>query len=123
MGKKILIIDDEEDMRVYLETLFKKAGYETGTAVNGDEANDKINSFQPDLITLDILMPRKSGLNFFQSVRSNSSTKDIPIVVLSGLSGHKEFFEDESQIGPTIFVEKPIEPDSFLENVRRMLGE
>ena len=123
MGKKILIIDDEEDMRVYLETLFKKAGYETGTAVNGDEANDKINSFQPDLITLDILMPRKSGLNFFQSVRSNSSTKNIPIVVLSGLSGHKEFFEDESQIGPTIFVEKPIEPDSFLENVRRMLGE
>jgi DNA-binding response OmpR family regulator len=123
MAKKILIIDDEEDMRVYLETLFRKAGYETGIAINGDEANEKVDSFNPDLITLDILMPKKSGLNFFQSLRSNASTKNLPIVVLSGLSGHKEFFDNESQIGPTIFVDKPIEPDSFLKNVRQMLGE
>jgi two-component system alkaline phosphatase synthesis response regulator PhoP len=122
MAKKILIIDDEEDMRVYLETLFKKAGFETDTAVNGDEAGAKLDSFQPDLITLDILMPRKSGLNLFQWLRKNQSTKNLPIVVLSGLSGHKDFFDGESQKGPTIFVDKPIEPDSFLENVRQMLG-
>ena len=62
MAKKILIIDDENDMRVYLAALFRKAGYETKTASNGEEALLLADSFETDLITLDVLMPKCSGV-------------------------------------------------------------
>ena len=123
MPRRIMIIDDEEDMRVYMQTLFRKAGYETDTAVNGEDALRRIDEIKPDLITLDILMPQKSGLKFFQALRERHDTKDLPVIVVSGISGHSEFFARESLGGPTIFVEKPIEPDSILSQVRELLGE
>lgn len=123
MPKKILIIDDEEDMRIYLQTLLKKAGYDTETAVNGRDALDKFPDIDPDLITLDILMPQKSGLNFFQAIRARDDAKDIPVIVLSGVTSHQEFFDKEKLEGPTIFVDKPINADDFLSRVKEMLGE
>ena len=56
MAKKILIVDDEEDPRTYLETLFQENGYETATANDGDVAFEKAKEYKPDLITLDIIM-------------------------------------------------------------------
>lgn len=123
MAKVIMIIDDEEDMRVYMQTLLRKAGYETKTAVNGEDALERIDDINPDLITLDILMPQKSGLKFFQTLRERAGTRELPVVVVSGISGHSEFFEKEVLGGPTIFIEKPIEPDTFLKQVRELLGE
>lgn len=123
MPKKILIIDDEEDMRIYLQTLLRKAGYETEIAVNGRDALSKLPDINPDLITLDILMPQKSGLNFFQSIRGQNESKVIPVIVLSGVTSHQEFFDKEKLEGPTIFVEKPINADDFLSRVKEMLGE
>ena len=123
MAKKIMIVDDEEDMRVYLETLFRKAGYETDTAVNGEDALRRVDEIAPDLITLDILMPQKSGLKFFQSLRERSRTKELPVVVVSGVTGHAEFFDPEALGGPTVFVDKPIEPAPFLQKVKQLLGE
>jgi CheY-like chemotaxis protein len=106
-----------------MQTLLRKAGYETDTAVNGEDALEKIENIRPDLITLDILMPQKSGLKFFQALRERDETKELPVLVVSGLSGHSEFFENVSLGGPTVFVDKPIEPDSFLRQVRELLGE
>jgi CheY-like chemotaxis protein len=123
MPRKIMIIDDEEDMRVYMQTLFRKAGYDTDTAINGEDALNRIEQIKPDLITLDILMPQKSGLKFFQTLRERDDTKDLPVIVVSGITGHSEFFEKEALGGPTIFVEKPIEPDSILSQIRELLGE
>ena len=60
--KKVMIIDDEEDMRIFLDTLFRKGGYEIKSAANGEEALGFLEEFCPDLITLDILMPKKSYL-------------------------------------------------------------
>jgi DNA-binding response OmpR family regulator len=123
MTKKILIIDDEEDMRIYLKTLFRKAGYDTDTAANGEDALAKIKEVKPDLLTLDIMMPKKSGLSFFKTLREELGDNLIPVIVLSGLSGHKEFFEGDAGTGPTVFVEKPIVVDSFLAKAKEMLGE
>ena len=61
MAKKVLIIDDEKDMRVYLEAIFRKEGWETATASNGEEGLWLAEANRPDLITLDVLMPKKSG--------------------------------------------------------------
>lgn len=123
MPKKILIIDDEQDMLTYMQTLLRKAGYDTDTAVNGEDALSKLDDGMPDLITLDILMPQKSGLKFFQALRERDDAAKLPVLVVSGISGHSEFFDKSNLGGPTEFVEKPIDPNSFLEQVKQLLGE
>ncbi len=123
MPKKILIIDDEEDMRIYLQVMFNKAGFETALAPNGEEALEVIDDFTPDLVTLDIVMPKKSGINFFSLIRAREDMKDLPVIVLSGVSGNRDFFEDGDKIGPTLFLEKPIDPDSLITKVNELLGE
>ena len=123
MPKIILIIDDEEDMRIYLETVFRKAGYVTETAVNGDDALVRMADINPDLITLDILMPQKSGLKFFQQLRDAAPTANRPVIVISGVSGHSDFFDKGKLGGPTVFMDKPIEPDTLLAGAKKLLGE
>ncbi len=123
MSKKILIVDDEEDMRIYLQTLLRKAGYDTALAVNGEDAGEVLAREKPDLITLDILMPKRSGLNFFERLRGDDSAKALPVIVISGVTRSDDFFEKEKLGGPTLFVEKPIKPDSLLQQVRQLIGE
>ena len=123
MAKKILIIDDEKDMRVYLEALFRKAGYDTETAENGEEGQWLAEAHQPDLITLDILMPKKSGIKAYRGLRSSEKTGSIPIVVLTGLARLDDFFGDLGELPqPEAIVEKPIEREPFLEKVLELIG-
>ncbi len=123
MTKKILIIDDEKDMRVYLEALFRKAGYDTESATDGEEGLWLAEAQQPDLITLDILMPKKSGIKAYRSLRTSDKTRSIPIVVLTGLTRLDDFFGDLGDLPqPDELVEKPIERDDFLAKVRNLIG-
>jgi len=123
MAKKVLIIDDEKDMRVYLEALFRKEGYETETAENGEEGLWLAEANRPDLITLDILMPKKSGIKAYRGLRSADTTKGIPIIVLTGLTRLDDFFGDLGDLPkPDALVEKPIERDAFVQEVRRLVG-
>ena len=123
MAKKILIIDDEEDMRLYLQTLFRKAGYETLTAVNGDDALARLDAAAPDLITLDILMPMKSGLSAYEAIRSGDKSRNVPIIVVSGVTNNSQFFSHDASGATTVFADKPINPEALLEQVRGLLGE
>ena len=123
MAKKVLIIDDEKDMRVYLEALFRKEGYETESAENGDEGLWLAEASRPDLITLDILMPKKSGIKAYRGLRTTDSTKEIPIIVLTGLTRLDDFFGDLGDLPkPDALVEKPIDRDSFVKEVERLVG-
>jgi len=125
MAAKILIIDDEKDMRVYLGTLFRKAGYEIESAENGEEGFERAKTFQPNLITLDVMMPKKSGLKAYAELRTAPETKDIPVIVLTGLTKQEDFFGEN--LGdlprPDALVEKPIDRDGFLEVARRIMGD
>jgi CheY-like chemotaxis protein len=123
MAKKILIIDDEKDMRTYLATLFRKAGYETDTAPNGEEGLKIAEASHPDLITLDILMPKGSGVRAYRGLRTSQETKEIPIVVLTGLTRLDDFFGDLGDLPrPNAMVEKPIDREAFLGTVEALLG-
>jgi len=123
MAKKVLIIDDEKDMRVYLEAIFRKEGYETETAENGEEGLWLAEANRPDLITLDVLMPKKSGIKAYRGLRSADSTKGIPIIVLTGLTRLDDFFGDLGDLPkPDALVEKPVERDAFVEEVQRLIG-
>ena len=124
MAKTILIIDDEKDMQVYLGTLFRKAGYETEIASNGEEGLKLAAAQTPDLITLDILMPKKSGIKTYRGLRTADQTKAVPIVVLTGLPRLDDFFGDLGELPrPDAIVEKPIDRDAFLEQARKLLGD
>ena len=123
MTKKILIIDDEKDMRVYLEAVFRKAGYDTETAENGEEGQWLAEAQKPDLITLDILMPKKSGIKAYRALRTSDKTRSIPIMVLTGLTRLDDFFGDLDDLPqPDELVEKPIERDDFLSKVQKLIG-
>ena len=123
MAKKVLIIDDEKDMRVYLEALFRKEGYETESAENVDEGLWLAEANRPDLITLDILMPKKSGIKAYRGLRTADTTKGIPIIVLTGLTRLDDFFGDLGDLPrPDALVEKPIDREAFVKEVERLVG-
>ena len=125
MARKVLIIDDENDMRVYLSTLFRTAEYEVEVAVNGEEGFEVAKSVQPDLITLDVLMPKKSGVKAYRELRMHGTTSSIPIIILTGLAQQEDFFGDD--IGdvpkPNAIVEKPIDREGFLKLAKEILGD
>jgi len=122
MAKRILIIDDEKDVLLYLKTLFEKNGYETATARNGQDGYEKAGTFKPDLITLDILMPKQSGTRLFCDLRKDEAFKNIPVIVLTGVSRSQEAYTEQMPADclPDAFVEKPIVPDQLLAIVERL---
>jgi CheY-like chemotaxis protein len=122
MPKRVLIIDDEEDLRTYLQTLLTKAGYETEVAVNGEEGVKAALASRPDLITLDILMPKQSGLKAYQALRESPETKDVPVIVLTGLTQQEDFFGGAVP-RPEALIDKPIERESFVKVVSSIIGE
>jgi CheY-like chemotaxis protein len=125
MAKRIMIIDDEQDVRLYLKTLFEKNGYETETAQDGDEGYPKTAAYKPDLITLDILMPKQSGIRLYTKLKEDEALKEVPVVVLTGLTQYQQFYQQdfpEDEL-PDAFVEKPIQQDALLRIVQGLIGE
>jgi len=89
MVKKILVIDDDLNIRKYLATLFEDNGYKTSVAGSVAEGLEKTKHNKPDLITLDIEMPGEWGPRFYHKLSQDPELKNIPIIVISGLSGHQ----------------------------------
>jgi DNA-binding response OmpR family regulator len=118
-----MIVDDDPDIRTYLKTLFEKNGYETETAEDGESGFEKARVFQPSLITLDILMPKESGMKLFQKLKGDDTLKDVPVVILTGVSQYRELHENDfssSQL-PAAFIEKPIKQDQILATVSELI--
>ena len=120
--KRILIVDDEEDIRTYLSTLLEDQGFKTVVAKDGEEAMKIIQEEPPDLITLDISMPEKSGVKFFREIKMDERRKNIPIVIVTGVSeDFRNFISSRHQVpAPEGFVSKPISPDEILDLVRSL---
>ena len=128
--KKILVIDDEVDTVIYLETLLQDNGYHTISANNGQEGMEKVKSEKPDLVILDMSMPQKSGMGFYRELKSNpdlASTKVIFVTGVTGFGGDKEgikkFIDGRHNIpSPEGYFSKPIEQDEFLKTVGKLLA-
>jgi CheY-like chemotaxis protein len=123
--KRILIVDDEQDILTYLSTLLGDQGYETVQAKDGEEAMQKVQAGHLDLITLDISMPEKSGVKFFREMKTNDRWKNIPIIVVTGVSeDFKKFISSRHQVpAPEGFVSKPIDQEEILDLVRKILTQ
>lgn len=124
MAKKILIVDDENDPREYLKVLFEQSGYETAIATDGDEAMPKVKEFRPDLISLDIIMPRETGQKFYRQLCKDPEFGKTPVIICSGVTRYKELFSRDhaTMPKPAAFIEKPIDKDALLKKVKELIG-
>jgi len=122
--KKILIVDDEPDVVIYLKTLLEDNDYITIAAENGKVGMEKAISEKPDLVTLDITMPEESGVRMFRDMQDNNETKDIPVIIITGVSlEFKRFLETRKQVDPpTAYFEKPVDRDELLAKIKEILG-
>ena len=118
MSKKILVVDDEADVRTFLTTLLRRHGYETSTAENGQQGLRAVRADPPDLVTLDLAMPNQSGTDFYRQLVKDDQLARIPIIVVSGLAGRHLAVKQ-----PAAVFDKPIDPDAFIAAVRQALGE
>jgi CheY-like chemotaxis protein len=122
--KTILIVEDDADTVTYLSTLLEDAGYSTVAAEDGDEALEKVRRNRPDLISLDITMPKKSGVRFYRDMKESNEWKSIPIIIVTGVSSDFEkFISTRSHVpAPEGYVSKPIDREQMLSLVKEHLG-
>ena len=122
MGKKILIADDEPNIVVSLEFLMKQRGYVVKVVGNGEDALNAVGEFGPDLILLDVMMPRMSGYDLCQKVRENPAWQGIRIIMLSAKGRDVEVTKGMA-VGADAYVTKPFSTKDLIAKVREMLGE
>lgn len=117
MSKKVVVVDDEADVRIFLSTVLKKNGYDVHTAEDGVAGLALIKQEKPDLITLDLMMPKQSGTDLYRRLQKDKQLVTIPVIVISGLSGRHLAVPE-----PFAVFDKPIDPQEFSEVVERALG-
>src|SRR3990172_3005200 len=124
MSKTILVVDDDKDVVRYFKTLLDDHGYRAITAMDGVEAMEKIRSEHPDLVTLDITMPTKTGVTVYRDIKENEEFKQTPVLMVTGVPPKfKDFISTRSQVPPPDgYLEKPVALGDVLSQVRRLIG-
>jgi len=117
---KILVVDDSTTNVVLLEAILDEKGYLIETALNAKEAYSIIDRESPDLILLDLLMPKISGFDFLEEIRKNEKTKDTPVIVVSALTD-EENVEKIMKMGAIDFIKKPIDLQYLVDKVESTL--
>ena len=122
--KKILVIEDEQDTASYLTTLFEDNGYDTLAAKDGQEGMQLAKGKNPDLITLDISMPEKSGLKALRELQEDGATTAIPVIIVTGVSEDlKSFIDKQKNLKPPAgHISKPIDTQELLGQVKSLLA-
>ncbi len=150
MGKKVLIIDDDPTVIMYVSAVLEENGYEVTSASDGKEGYEKLRESIPDLLILDVMMPKKTGFTLFKQLQREEETKDLPVLMLTGVAGVLEELDAESEgdddkrpldslrealrknikqmraeglVRPNMFMDKPVDADQFIERVKGLIGE
>jgi CheY-like chemotaxis protein len=117
MSHKILVVDDEPDVRRFLTAVLTKRGYDTVAAADGREALEVARRERPDLVILDLMMPNQTGTDFYRRLAKDEELCRTPIIVVSGLAGRHLALRE-----PFAVFDKPIDPEEFGAAVDRALG-
>ena len=121
MAKKILIVDDEPNIVISLEFLMKKEGFAVAVANDGDEALGLVASFNPDLVLLDVMMPKKSGFEVCEALRADPQYAGLKIVMLTAKGRDTEMAKGLA-IGADAYVTKPFSTRELVDKVKEMLA-
>ncbi|HET6755503.1 MAG TPA: response regulator [Jiangellaceae bacterium] len=121
MPGRVLIVDDEPNVVVSLQFLMKKGGFETSVARDGEEALAEVERFRPDLVLLDVMMPRRDGYEVCQQLRSTGWT-DLKIVMLTAKGREAEATKGLA-LGADAYVTKPFSTSELVDTVTRLLAD
>ncbi|MEJ2429279.1 MAG: response regulator [Deltaproteobacteria bacterium] len=127
--KKILIVDDEMDIRIFLSTLLETSGYKAIIAANGEEGIREAREHKPAAIILDVLMPKAGGIQMYRQVKTDEDLKTTPVIMISAIA-KKTFFHSMKLLNsyrgemvppPEAYIEKPPESDELLEVLAKFI--
>ena len=122
MPKKVLIVDDEPNIVLSVEFLMKREGYDVMTAADGQEALDMLEDAKPDLMILDVMMPRKNGFEVCEAVRSHPKFGSLPILMLTA-KGREAEMKKGLSLGADAYVTKPFSTHDLIDRVGRLLAD
>jgi len=148
MAKKILVVDDDESTRKFLSVALEENGYEPITAENGRVGLEKIQTENPELVILDVMMPKKTGFVLIKQLRRDEKYKDLPVIMLTGVAEVLEDLDAESEdtherpydslreamrktikqmrdeglLKPDMFIDKPIDLELVIAKVKELIG-
>jgi DNA-binding response OmpR family regulator len=122
LSKNILIADDEPNIVAAIEFLLQQSGYEVHIARNGDEALEVINACIPDLVLLDVMMPKKSGYEVCTRIRERSDWRHIKVVMLSAKGRDAEVNKGMS-MGADLYVTKPFSTRELMQKIKALLDQ
>ena len=117
MAKKILVIDDEKNVSDYIRSILEDNGYEVWTACDGHAAETAVKEIMPDLITLDLEMPKEWGPMFYRNLRKIEELRETPVIVISGLGD-----PDHAVKGAVAVLRKPFDKDRLISIVKEQIG-
>jgi len=127
--KTVLVVDDEPNVRDYLAQILLDAGFRVMTAGDGGEALEMIHHDPPDFISLDLVMPRKSGHKLLYELRKDRKLSQIPVLIVTahardelGEGDLKDIVDNRVIAGPGVYLEKPVKPLDYVRCVQRALG-
>lgn len=149
MAKKVLVVDDDVNTVKFLSAALEENGYEAVGAYNGKEGLEKIESEKPDLVILDVMMPKKTGFVLFKQLRRSDEHRDLPVIMLTGVADVLQDLDAESEetegrpydalreamrkaikemkeeglVKPNVFIDKPIDPELVVSKVKELIGD
>ncbi len=149
MGKKVLVVDDDVNTVRFLSVALEENGYEPIGAYDGKEGFAKIESEKPDLAILDVMMPKSTGFALFKHLRRSDEFKNMPVIMLTGVAETLEDLDAQSEdtherpfdslreklrtiitamkeddlVKPDKFIDKPIDPELVVDEVRKLIGD
>jgi twitching motility two-component system response regulator PilH len=130
MRKKVLTVDDDPDIISFVVTVLEENDYIPLEANNGEEALAKIRQEKPDLVILDVLMPRQSGIKMYRELKTDDSLKNIPVIILSGIT-RRTFLRSQEALTefggqnvpePEAYIEKPVAPEELAEMIQKIIA-
>ena len=130
MSKKVLIVDDDPDVRLFNATVVEESGFIPVEAENGEQGLKMVKEEVPDLVILDVLMPRQSGIRLYRELKTDSSLKNVKVIMLSGVA-KRTFLRSQKALTefggdkipePETYIEKPVEPEELAEAIKKMIG-
>jgi CheY-like chemotaxis protein len=119
---RVLVVDDDDVIRQLITVNLELEGFEVIPAVDGQDALDKVKDAQPDVVTLDVMMPRVDGWEAAARLREDPETAHVKVILLSARAQESDIQRGE-RIGVDAYLTKPFDPDELIDVVRRLVAE
>ena len=122
MAKKILLVEDEPDQIAMLKVRLEANGYEFMSAMDGEEGLKKVNEEKPDLVLLDIIMPKMDGIEVCKRLKKDSNTKSIPVIVITA-AGIKDAEQKSREVGADDYIKKPYDAADLVLKIKALVDK